>query len=134
MGLDNNTKAEALLVLDSPDTKAHNPQAGGRFMSEHVTKKYPSRFYLDSKKERETFNQVLKILDEANQKDRGREVTFTDVVSHALSRLNSKDVEILKEKSLSNMEKVELVLAEYNQTHGLNLDMGEFLKMKLKLS
>ncbi len=104
-------------------------------MSEVITKKkYPSRFYLDARKDGETFNQVLKILEEANQKERGREVSFKDVVAHALAKLNSKDVEKIKEKSLTEMEKVERMLAEYNQAHGLNLNMGEFLAKKLKIS
>ena len=77
---------------------------------------------------------MLKILDEANQKDKGREVTFKDVVAHALAKIKSKDIEKLREESLSKMEKVERMLVEYNQSHGLNLSMGEFLAKKLKLS
>ena len=132
---DNNTKELALMMPDSPDTKAKTHNCKEVIVNQFIAKKKnPSRFHLDANKERETFNLALDILAKANKKDRGREVTFGDVVDYAFSKLRPRDIEKIKERSLSEMEKVERLLAEYNRNRGANLTLGEFLAKKLKIS
>ncbi len=109
-------------------------QVQGQKRERPKRRKFQSRFYLDLSKDRATFDLAAKILEEANRKDWGNEVTFKDVVVHALAKLGPKDVAKLREKSLSEMEKVERALAEYNRSRGVRLSMGEFLAKKLKLS
>ena len=92
------------------------------------------RFFADFGKDKEGRDRVLKILRDANRKEFGREVTFKDIVAYSLAQLTSKDVTKIKENSLSEMEKVERMLAEYNRTHNAHLGLGEFLAKKLKIS
>jgi len=51
-----------------------------------------------------------------------------------MERLSSKDVEKIQEGSLSEMEKVERALNEYNQKNGTTFSLGEFLVKKLNIN
>ncbi len=77
---------------------------------------------------------VLWALEEANKKECGREVIFKDIVAYAFAKLTSKDLEAIKENSLTDRERVKQALAEYNQKEDANLELWEFLAKKLKLS
>jgi SMC interacting uncharacterized protein involved in chromosome segregation len=77
---------------------------------------------------------VFKLLETSNKKEYGREVGFKDIALYGLSKLNSKDIERIQEASLSEMEKVERALNDYNAKNGTNLSLGEFLVKKLSIS
>ena len=77
---------------------------------------------------------VFKLLLESNQKDYGHEITFKELAIFALERLSSKDVEKIQEGSLSEMEKVERALKEFNSKNGTHLSLGEFLVKKLNIN
>lgn len=51
-----------------------------------------------------------------------------------MRKLNSKDIDKLKDDSLSEMEKVTKLLNEYNQKNNSNLELGEFLVKKLNIN
>ena len=60
----------------------------------------PSKFVVNFAQESEkTREKVFKFLEKANQKRWGREITFKDLTSYALSLLTDKDVKMLQESS-----------------------------------
>ncbi|MFZ4712569.1 MAG: hypothetical protein ACOYL6_02545 [Bacteriovoracaceae bacterium] len=90
-----------------------------------------TKFVLDLRSDKKERDKILKILEEANNKDYGREVTIKDLVLLLFTKLTPKDIEKLKEGSVTEMEKVFRMLKDYNQKNGTNLRLSEFLVMKL---
>jgi hypothetical protein len=101
---------------------------------ENVIQKDQNKFFVDVSKETENKELISNMLMQANQKDYGREVTFKDLVLAALPKLSQKDIEKLQENCLSEMEKVERALSEFNKKNETKLSMGEFLVRKLGIN
>ena len=126
-------KKESLAKKESeePMKKRGRKKKGG----ERTLKfKDQEKFFVDLSKDREGLKQVHNLLEETNKKDYGQEVTFKELVLHALEKLGSKDIEKIKEESLTKMEKVERARKEYNKKSGKNLGLEEFLVKKLGLN
>jgi hypothetical protein len=64
---------------------------------------------------------ITELMGKANQKDYGREIIF-------------KDLEKIQEATLSDMEKVERALIEFNKKNNSNLSLGEFLVKRLSIN
>lgn len=92
-----------------------------------------TKFFVDLSKEKKELDKVFTLLGEANQKDYGREVTFKDIALLGLSRITTKEVDKLKESSMSEMEKVERAWIKFNEKNQMNLSIGEFLTKKLSI-
>jgi hypothetical protein len=101
---------------------------------EYVINRDRCKFYVDLSEDKAMTDLIFAFLEKANNKEHGREITFKDLVILAIPRLIEKDIERLQEMSLSEMEKVERALKEFNTKHGLNLTMGEFLVKKLNIN
>tara|TARA_R110002049_G_scaffold274186_3_gene452127 strand:+ start:630 stop:1052 length:423 start_codon:yes stop_codon:yes gene_type:complete len=101
---------------------------------ELVIPKDQKRFFVDYSRDAKNHKLVVSFLEQANQKEHGREVVFKDLVDAALSLVSAKDIERLKESSLGEMDKVQLLLEKHNSKHGTNLSLGEFLVERLKIS
>ena len=97
-------------------------------------KKDQSKFFVDLGKEKKELEKIQELLIESNNKNHGREVLFKDIALYAISKLTKKDVEKIQENSLTEMEKVERSLDEYNQKNGTKLNLGEYLLKKLNLN
>ena len=93
-----------------------------------------TKFFVDLTKERENLDKVFALLESANQKSYGKEITFKDLALFSIEKVSAKDLEKLQECSLSEMEKVERALDDYNKKHGTQLGLGEFLVKKLSIS
>ena len=96
--------------------------------------KEQSKFFIDLSKDKDNLGMVFNLLESTNNKEFGREVSFKDIAIYGISKITPKDIEKIQENTLSEMEKVDRMRAEYNKKNGLNLDMGEFLVKKLSLS
>jgi hypothetical protein len=101
---------------------------------EYEINKEQSKFFVDLSKERKELEEIQNILLEANKKKHGGEVLFKDLALYAISKLGKKDIEKVQENSLSEMEKVERSLDEYNSKNGTKLNLGEYLLKKLNLN
>ena len=101
---------------------------------ELVNNKDQNKFFVDVSKETDNKELISKMLVQANQKDYGREITFKDLVLAALSKLTIKDIEKLQENCLSEMEKVQRALTEFNKKNESHLTLGEFLVRKLGIN
>ena len=93
-----------------------------------------TKFFVDLSKEKEPLENIFDLLSKVNQKNYGREITFKDLALFGIGKITDKDLDKIKDGSLSEMEKVEKALDEYNQKNGSNLSMGEFLVKKLSIN
>lgn len=103
-------------------------------ISEYVLNKEQSKFFVDLSNEKVELDLIFGILEKANQKDQGREITFKDLVLFSVTKITDKDLEKIQESTLSDMEKVERALIEYNKKNNLNLTLGEFLVKRLSIN
>ena len=101
---------------------------------ESIVNKEQTKFFVDLSKDKKNLEVVLNLLGEVNKKSYGKDITFKDVSIYAITKLNNKDYEKIQEGSLSEMEKVERALDEYNQKNSDSLSLGEFLVKQLKIS
>lgn len=97
------------------------------------TDKEQSKFFVDLGKEQAVLASIITIIREANNRAFGREITFKDLVVYALPRLTPKDLERIQESTLTDMERVQRLLEEYNQKNSTSLSMGEFLVKKMNI-
>ena len=91
------------------------------------------RFVIDKSRTPQIHATVTKVLEDANTKELGREVTFADLTGHALAKLTASDLDELKAKSLSDMDKIQLELKKYNDDNNSSLSLGQFLVKRLEL-
>ncbi len=93
-----------------------------------------TKFFVDLSKDEKSLEKIFSILARANNKTYGKEITFKDVVLYSMDGITDKDIEKLKDASLTEMERVQRHLDEYNQKNGTTLSLGEFLIKKLNLN
>jgi hypothetical protein len=93
-----------------------------------------TKFFIDVSKEKSSQELIFELLRNANNKEHGREITFKDIVISALGKLTAKDIEKIQEDSLTEMQKVEKTLLEYNKKNNTKLSLGEFLVKKLNIN
>ena len=101
---------------------------------EYEVNRNQTKFFVDLSKEKKILEKVLNLLEEANKKSYGKEITFKEVSIYSIGKLTQKDIEKIQEGSLSEMEMVERALDEYNQKASEKLSLGEFLVKQLKIS
>ena len=89
------------------------------------------KFFIDTTKDLSERKLIVKLLEDANNKSYGREIILKDLVYYALPKLTPKDLEKIQEGSLSEMQKVDKALADYNLKNQTDLSLGEFLVKKL---
>ncbi len=91
------------------------------------------KFFIDVSKNKEQKELIQGILNQANNKNYGREIILKDLILISLPKITPKEIERLQENSLSEMEKVAKALDEYNKKADIKLTLGEFLVKKLAL-
>lgn len=92
-----------------------------------------SKFVIDLSKEKKKLEELQNVLVECNQKDFGKEINAKELFIYLMDKLNKKDIEKIKEDSMTEMERVQKALTEYNKKNNTNLELGEFLVKKLSL-
>ena len=123
-----------VVSVDAGEEKKKENRKAKNNNKECVINKDQTRFFIDISKEKKSKDKVFDLLEKANKKDRGDEVTFKDLALFAIEKLTSKDIEKLQERSLSKMEKVEIAKDEYNQRNGTKLSLEEYLVKKLNIN
>lgn len=93
-----------------------------------------NKFFIDVSKEPESKEVITSILAQANNKSHGRKIILKDLVLLAIPKLTQKDIEKLQDSSLTEMEKVERALEDYNKKTDVKLSLGEFLVKKLGIN
>ncbi len=100
----------------------------------YVVNREQSKFFVDLSKDKKSLDKILDLLQELNSKNYGKEITFKEMSLYAIGKLTNKDHEKIQESSLSEMEKVERALDEYNQKNNEKLTLGEYLVKQLKIN
>lgn len=93
-----------------------------------------SRFFVDLSDDKSKLAEVFNLLEKANKKDLGRDIVFKDLALIGISKLTEKDIEKIQDQSLTEMERVQKSLDEYNLKSGLRLSLGEYLVKKLGIN
>ncbi|MFZ4715505.1 MAG: hypothetical protein ACOYL6_17410 [Bacteriovoracaceae bacterium] len=99
-----------------------------------VENKEQFRFVIDLSRDEKERELIISSLKEANNKSYGREISLKDLIFLLLTKITSKDIEKLKEASLTEMEKVQRLLDDYNLKNNCDLSLGEFLVKKLNIN
>lgn len=109
----------------------------GRRKKDEVQEQYEpkdqNKYFIDVSKNKDQRDLIQNILNQANNKNYGREIILKDLVLIALPKITAKEIEKLQENSLSEMERVSMALDEYNKKSEIKLTLGEFLVKKLAL-
>lgn len=92
------------------------------------------KFFVDLSKEKQLLTRVFDLLAKSNNKELGREIRFKELALFGIEKITDKDIDKLKDQSLSEMEKVKKALDEYNLKNKTRLTMGEFLVKKLSIN
>ena len=119
-------------IEENPKKKRGRRPKDAKF--EYVLNKEQTKFFVDLSKDEKELKTVQEYLLKANNKKHGGEVLFKDIALFAMGKLTTKDIDKLQENSLSEMEKVQRSLDEYNTKNGVNLNLGEYLLKKLNLN
>ena len=101
---------------------------------ENNANKEQNKFFIDVSKDQESKEMILNLLSQINSKSYGREIILKDLVLAALPKLTTKDLERIQESSLTEMEKVERALDEFNKKSDVKLTLGEYLVKKLGIN
>lgn len=101
---------------------------------EVVINKEQTKFFVDLSHEKKILDLIFSFLVKCNQKSYGRIITFKDLCLYSLSRLTEKDISKVQEMSLTQMEKVQRALDDFNEKTGQKLELGEFLVKKLGIN
>lgn len=99
-----------------------------------VVDKEKSKFFVDLSDDQKTKERIFSFLEKVNSKEFGKTISFKDMVLYSFEKLTEKDLTKLQEDSLTEMEKVERALKDYNEKNGTNLGLGEYLVKKLGIS
>ena len=133
--------SEVLKIKEKEEEKkkdSSNAKKRGRrpkdYKEEYQLNRDQTKFFIDLTKDKDNLEKVFNLLESANQKEHGREITFKDVALYGIAKITNKDIDKIQENSLSEMEKVKRHLSDYNKKNGTNLDLGEFLVKKLSIS
>jgi hypothetical protein len=103
-------------------------------IKEYQLNQSQTKFFIDLTDDKESLDLIFGLLLKCNKKNFGSEILFKHLCLYAVSKLTDKDVEKLQESSLSEMEKVERALFDYNTKNNCSLSLGEFLIKKLGIN
>lgn len=115
------------LVIETRKKPGPKPKSEKR---EFTVNEEQRKFIIDVGGDEDTKNMILELLKKCNSKTYGREVTFRELVVFAFAKITDKDIPKLQESSLTPREKAEKVVSEYNQKHGTNLSLEEYILTK----
>jgi hypothetical protein len=74
-----------------------------------------------------TANLLDDLIIRCNQKDFGATIDFSTIVAYSLRLLTESDILEIQNNSLSDQERVQELVNDYNIKHGTNLTMFEFV-------
>ena len=104
-----------------------------KIKKEELEKEKQCKFFVDLSKESEMLGSILLMLEQVNSKAYGREITFKDLAIYSVPKLSVKDLEKVQDNILTDMERVQKLLDEYNLKNSSQLSMGEFLVKKMNI-
>ena len=110
------------------EQKTKNDNDGFKINKEQI------RFLVDIGRDTDVQRKIFELLEKANNKEYGREITFKDLAILGITKISSKDIEKIQEGSMTEMERVDRAFNEYKLKTGENITLGEFLVKKLNIN
>ncbi len=86
-----------------------------------------SKFFVDLSKANKDLLHVQDLLVQANDKDYGEEVTFREIALAGIDKLNQKDIEKIRDNSISAKERLEMEFNKFKEAGNEGIDFWEFL-------
>lgn len=77
--------------------------------------------------------ELSEVLNQCNNKDFGKKIKKSDVISYALRQLSEKNIFEIQELSFSLSDRIKLAHEEFNKKNKTSHSYEEFLAMKLKI-
>ena len=90
------------------------------------------RFFIDVSEDFKGLRLIHSLLKEVNTKKYGRKVILKDLVVVALAKLKQKDLDALKDSSLSGMDVFRPKCDLYNQQNNTNLGLEEYIHKMMR--
>lgn len=90
------------------------------------------RFFIDVSDDDSGYVLIERLLGEANKKQYGKKVILKDLVMAALPKLKEKDLDAIKEASVTPMEHLRRKTDDYNETYSAKLKPIEYFAMVLQ--
>lgn len=84
------------------------------------------------KSDTSTLERIGEILTKINNKDKGRQLTVSDIFLYMITKITDDDIGNIQINSLTAEDLAEIELENYNTIHSSNLTMAELLLLKLK--
>lgn len=84
------------------------------------------------KNDTNTLEKIGEILTKINNKDKGRQLTVSDIFLYMITKITDDDIGNIQINSLTSEDLAEIELENYNTIHSSNLTMAELLLLKLK--
>lgn len=125
-------KKEKMKTTDVIETEKETKKRTKRKEVYRVDKKQ-RRFYIDFKGEDDAHKRLMELLTVVNEKDYGSPIGVKEVLIHSMGKLNPKDLEKIRDSSLTGLEKVERARIEFNEKNDTDFSMEEFLLRRLNL-
>ncbi len=94
--------------------------------------KLQDRFFIDVSGDDESLKMIHSLLKDVNDKKYGRKIILKDLLLVGLSKLKVKDLERIKETSLSATDLVKRKADEYNKAHGTTFGLYDYIEVMLK--
>ncbi|MBD66512.1 MAG: hypothetical protein CME62_14970 [Halobacteriovoraceae bacterium] len=119
--------------IDKEEVKRRGRKPKNQIKEVQINKEQ-TKFFVDLSNKQESLSLIFDFLLKCNEKNYGKPILFKDLCLYAVSKLTAKDIDKIKEQSLSEMEKVEIALLDHNKKTGQSLTLGEFLVKKLGIN
>lgn len=84
------------------------------------------------KSDTNTLERIGEILTKINNKDKGRQLTVSDIFIYMITKITDDDIGNIQINSLTAEDLAEIELENYNTIHSSNLTMAELFLLKLK--
>jgi hypothetical protein len=80
----------------------------------------------------DTAKVITQIRDKANKKDYGRKVRDSEVLAMAVSLITDKEIELLKEATYSEQDRLKMAHADYIKNSGSKVSLDDFIGKLLR--
>lgn len=92
------------------------------------------RFFVDLSCDEAQRLRVIELLQEANRKDQGREISFRDIALFGVSMITDSDIPKIQELCLSKREKLQRLVDAHNLKHNTALSFEDYFLMRAEVN
>ena len=90
------------------------------------------RFFIDVSDDVKSLELIHRLLEDVNTKKYGRKLILKDLVVVALTKLKQKDLEALKDLSLTGPDLLRMECDEFNKAQSTKISLNEYMYLRLR--